>query len=57
MQNVFIIIRHEVVTMLNKRSFWLTTFLLPLVIFALSFGSQALSRSVRTRPSWSSPAP
>src|SRR5512145_1478902 len=45
MRNVFLIIRHEISTTLRKRSFWLTTFLLPAVILALSFGSQALARS------------
>jgi ABC-2 type transport system permease protein len=45
MSNVFIIIRHEISTMLRKRSFWLTTFLLPAFILAASLGSQALARS------------
>ncbi len=45
MRNVFIIIQHEFVTMLRKRSFWLTTFLLPAVIMGLSLGSQALAGS------------
>ena len=45
MRNVFLIIKHEISTTLRKRSFWLTTFLLPGVILALSLGSQALARS------------
>src|SRR5512141_1129803 len=45
MRNVFLIIKHEISTTLRKRSFWLTTFLLPLVILAASLGSQALARS------------
>ena len=45
MRNVFLIIQHEISTTLRKRSFWLTTFLLPVVILALSLGSQALARS------------
>jgi ABC-2 type transport system permease protein len=45
MLNVFLIIKHEISTTLRRRSFWLTTFLLPAVILALSFGSQALARS------------
>ena len=45
MRNVFIIIKHEISTTLRKRSFWLTTFLLPAVILALSLGSQSLARS------------
>ncbi len=45
MRNVFLVIKNEISTTLRKRSFWLTTFLLPAVILALSFGSQALARS------------
>jgi ABC-2 type transport system permease protein len=45
MRNVFIIIQHEISTTLRRRSFWLTTFLLPAVILTLSIGSQALARS------------
>jgi ABC-2 type transport system permease protein len=45
MSNVFLIIKHEISTTLRKRSFWLTTFLLPAVILAMSLGSQALARS------------
>jgi ABC-2 type transport system permease protein len=45
MRNVFLIIQHEISTTLRRRSFWLTTFLLPAVILALSLGSQALARS------------
>ena len=45
MSNVFLIIKHEISTTLRKRSFWLTTFLLPAFILALSLGSQALAQS------------
>jgi ABC-2 type transport system permease protein len=45
MGNTFLIIKHEISTTLRKRSFWLTTFLLPAVILLLSIGSQALARS------------
>ncbi len=45
MRNVLLIIKHEIVTTITKRSFWITTFLLPAAIIALSVGSQALSRS------------
>ncbi len=45
MRNVWIIIKHEIKTTLARRSFWITTFLLPLAIFVMSFGSQALSQS------------
>ncbi len=45
MRNVWLIIKHEISTTLRKRSFWLTTFLLPAIILTLSLGSQALARS------------
>ena len=45
MRDIFLVLRHEVSTTLRKRSFWLTTFLLPAVIIGLSLGSQALARS------------
>lgn len=45
MSNVFLIIKHEISTTLRKRSFWLTTFLLPAAILAMSLGSQSLARS------------
>ena len=45
MRKVILIIKHEISTTLRKRSFWLTTFLLPAFILALSIGSQALARS------------
>lgn len=32
MRNILLIVRHEIVTMVGKPSFWLTTFLLPLII-------------------------
>jgi ABC-2 type transport system permease protein len=45
MRNVLLIIKQEISTTVRKRSFWLTTFLLPAVILAISLGSQALARS------------
>jgi len=42
MRNILLIIRHEIVTMVGKPSFWLTTFLLPLIIMAFSVGSQVI---------------
>jgi ABC-2 type transport system permease protein len=45
MSNVFLIIKHQIATTLRRRSFWLTTFLLPAFILALSIGSQALART------------
>ncbi|MFN8596285.1 MAG: ABC transporter permease [Anaerolineae bacterium] len=45
MRNVLTIIKHEIRTTIGKRSFWLTTFLLPAVIIIANIGSQALARS------------
>jgi ABC-2 type transport system permease protein len=45
MSNTILVIKHEISTTLRKRSFWLTTFLLPAFILILSLGSQALARS------------
>jgi ABC-2 type transport system permease protein len=45
MSNVWLIIKHEIATTLQKRSFWLTTFLLPAFILVLSLGSQSLAQS------------
>jgi ABC-2 type transport system permease protein len=45
MSNVFLVIKHEISTTLRKRSFWLTTFLLPAAILGMSLLSQSLARS------------
>ncbi len=45
MSNVFLILTHEISTMLRRRSFWLLTFLLPAVILGLSMLSQSVARS------------
>ncbi|HEY4720933.1 MAG TPA: ABC transporter permease [Anaerolineae bacterium] len=45
MRNIWIVIKHEIKVTIGKSSFWLTTFLLPAVIIALSAGSQLLARS------------
>jgi ABC-2 type transport system permease protein len=45
MRHVSLIIKHEISTTMRKRSFWLTTILLPAIILALSLGSQVLARS------------
>lgn len=45
MRNTSLIIRHEISTTLRRRSFWLTTFLLPAFVLVLSLGSQSLARS------------
>ncbi|HLF26287.1 MAG TPA: ABC transporter permease [Anaerolineae bacterium] len=46
MRNTLLVIKYEARNTLNKRSFWLMTFLLPALIIALSFGSQALAQNV-----------
>ncbi|HEY4690349.1 MAG TPA: ABC transporter permease [Anaerolineae bacterium] len=40
MRNVLLVIRHEIVTMLSKPSFWIMTFLFPAMIVALNIFSQ-----------------
>jgi len=42
MRNILLIIRQEIATTIGKPSFWLTTFLLPLIIMAFSVGSQVI---------------
>ena len=42
MRNVFICIKHEIITTLGKRSFWIMTFLFPLLVLGLSIGMQTV---------------
>ncbi|MCJ7703337.1 MAG: ABC transporter permease [Anaerolineales bacterium] len=42
MRNIFIVIKHEIITTLGKRSFWVMTFLFPILILALSVGMQTV---------------
>lgn len=42
MRNILLVIRQEIVTTLGKPSFWVTTFLLPLLIMGFTVGSQVL---------------
>lgn len=44
MHNVFLVIKREIKTTLGKRSFWITTFVFPIVIFAITFGSQIVAQ-------------
>ncbi len=46
MHNVFLVIKHEIKTTLGKRSFWITTFVFPIVIFAITFGSQFMAQRI-----------
>jgi ABC-2 type transport system permease protein len=43
MRNVWLVVRHEIVTTLRRRSFWIMTFLFPALIIGFSFGSQILA--------------
>jgi ABC-2 type transport system permease protein len=43
MRNTWIVLEHEIKTTLAKRSFWLTTFLFPLLILALTLLPQLLA--------------
>ena len=46
MKNIWIVIKHEIITMVTKPSFWLTTFLLPAVIMGFSFGAQLIGQQM-----------
>lgn len=46
MRNTLLVIKHEILSTLGKPSFWLMTFLFPLVIIGLSVGGQVLGQSV-----------
>lgn len=45
MRNIMLVVKHEVVNMLSKGSFWFMTFLFPLLILGLNLGTQALAES------------
>ncbi|MEJ2600441.1 MAG: ABC transporter permease [Anaerolineales bacterium] len=40
MRNVYLVIKHEIITTLQKRSFWIMAFLFPLVIVGINVGAQ-----------------
>ena len=42
MRNIFLFIKHEIFTTLGKRSFWIMTFLFPLLVLGLSVGMQTV---------------
>jgi ABC-2 type transport system permease protein len=44
MRNVFLVVKHEIASMLGKRSFWIMTFLFPMLILGLNIGVQVMSR-------------
>lgn len=43
MRNILLVIKHEILSTLGQPSFWLTTFVLPVIIMGFSFGAQFLS--------------
>jgi ABC-2 type transport system permease protein len=45
MRNLFKVIKYEVITTLQKRSFWLLTFLFPAFVLLLSIGTQAIGQN------------
>ncbi len=46
MRNVWLVIKHEILSMLGKPSFWITTFVLPAIVMLFSFGGQFISSRV-----------
>ncbi len=49
MRNVWLVVRHEIATVLSRRSFWVMTFLFPLLVLGLNIGSQTISMRVVER--------
>jgi ABC-2 type transport system permease protein len=43
MRNVWLVVRHEIVNVLSRRSFWVMTFLFPLLVLGLNIGSQTIA--------------
>ena len=43
MRNIFLVIKHEIACTIGKPVFWLTTFVLPIVIMVFSLGAQFIS--------------
>ncbi len=46
MRNTWLVIKHEILSMLGKRSFWTTTFLLPALIMLLNLGTQFATETI-----------
>ncbi len=46
MRNTWLVIQQEIRNTLGKPSFWVTTFIFPLIIFALNIGSQVMSQQM-----------
>lgn len=54
---VWLVIRREFLTTIGRRSFWLTTFLLPLVLLVLTVGMQTLTQRSLTETGTLTPNP
>ena len=46
MRNVFLVIKHEIVSTVGKPAFWLTAFAVPLITFLIMFGAQFLAKDM-----------
>ena len=46
MRNTWLVIKHEISSRLGKPSFWLTTFVFPMIIMGITFGSQLLANNI-----------
>jgi ABC-2 type transport system permease protein len=44
MRNIYLVLGHEIVTTLSKRSFWVMTILFPILILGLNVGTQIVSQ-------------
>jgi len=44
MRNAFLVIKYEIITTLQKRSFWVLTFIFPVFILLLSLGTQLIGQ-------------
>ena len=45
MHKILLVVRHEIVTTLQKRSFWVMTILFPAIILVFNVGTQILARN------------
>jgi len=51
MRNIFLVVKHEVISILQKRSFWIGGFLFPLLIFGFNvIVPMLISRSAESTP-------
>ena len=46
MRNVLLVIKHEIQRTVGKPSFWIAAFVFPMIIFAITFGSQLMARGM-----------